>query len=407
MPNYNYAKLRPIEVKSFIHEGQPVFYLRDSLELSERYALVPQVLAPILAACDGEHTLSMMAAEFLNATGQAISTIEIESLLAQLDDIFLLDSPRFATAKAVALEKYRATPHRPPALAGLSYPADPANLRRELQAFMDDTPPVKPLESGNGLFCPHIDYARGGKVYARLWKRAQKLAQDAEIVVIFATDHNSFLPAQITPTRQNYATPFGGLPTEQSIVDAVVNVLGKESAFAEELNHRKEHAIELVVTWLHFIRAGKPVPIVPILVGSFYHFIGNGNIPAADEKLRQVISAIKTAVGNRKMLAVASGDLAHLGPAFETEPISPEMKIELKNDDDRMLDMLATGNADDFFELIRQEKGSRNVCGTSPFYLTLKLMGDVRGEVTGYDCCLADNNETSFVSVAGIIFREA
>ncbi len=404
MSNYNYAKLRPIEVKSFIHEGQPVFYLRDPLELSERYALVPQTLAPILAACNGEHTLSMMATQFLNATGQAITTAEIESLLAQLDDIFLLDTPRFLSAKTAALEKYRTAPYRPPTLAGLSYPADPAELRRELQAFMDETPAAEPLESGNGLFCPHIDYARGGKVYAQLWKRAKKLAQDAEVVVIFATDHNSFLPAQITPTRQNYATPFGVLPTEQNIVDAVVDVMGEESAFAEELNHRKEHSIELVATWLHFIRDEKPVPIVPILVGSFYDFIGNGNVPSADEKLRQVISAIKKAVGNRKMLAVASGDLAHLGPAFETEPITPQMKIELKNDDTRMLDILSTGNADDFFELIRQEKGSRNVCGTSPFYLTLKLMGNVRGEVTGYDCCLADDNETSFVSVAGMIF---
>ncbi len=405
MSHFDFGKLRPLEIKSFVHEGQPVFYLRDPLELSNRYALVPQVLGPLLATLDGQHTVAEMRQVFIQSTGQLISDAEIEGLLAQLDDLYLLDNENFATVKAHALTQYRAAPYRPPALAGLSYPANPDTLRRELQAFMDATPPAEPLETGSGLFCPHIDYARGGKVYAQLWKRARKLAENAEVVVIFATDHNSFLPGQITPTRQNYATPFGVLPTEQSVVDAVVDVLGEESAFTEELNHRREHSIELVVTWLHFIRGGKPVPIVPILVGSFYHFIGNGKNPAADQQLQAVLSAVKQATAGRRVLTVASGDLAHLGPAFDTEPITPQEKIRLKQDDERMLQPLIAGNADDFFEIIRAERGERNVCGTAPFYLSLKMMGDVRGEVTGYDCCVADDRDTSFVSVAGMVFK--
>ncbi len=408
MSRYDNAKLRPLEVKSFVHEGQPVFYLRDPLELSNRYALVPQVLGPLLATLDGHHTVAEMRQVFIQSTGQLISDAEIEGLLGQLDDIYLLDNENFATVKAHALAQYRAAPYRPPALAGASYPADPDALRRELQAFMDATPPAEPLETGSGLFCPHIDYARGGKVYAQLWKRARKLAQAAEVVVIFATDHNSFLPEQITPTRQNYATPFGVLPTEQSVVDAVVDVLGEENAFTEELNHRHEHSIELVVTWLHFIRDGKPVPIVPILVGSFYHFIGNGKRPADEQQLQAVLSAVNAATtAGRRVLTVASGDLAHLGPAFDTEPITPQEKIRLKRDDERMLQPLIAGDADGFFEIIRAERGERNVCGTAPFYLSLKMMGDVRGEVTGYDCCVADDRDTSFVSVAGMVFSNS
>ncbi len=407
MSNFDYAKLRPLEVKSFVHDGQPVFYLRDPLELSDRYAMVPQILGTLLATLDGQHTVAEMRQVFIQSTGQLISETEIESLLGQLDDLYLLNNENFAEIKKYALEKFRATPHRPPALAGLSYPADPAALRRELQAFMDATPPVEPLAHGSGLFCPHIDYARGGNVYAQLWKRARKPAQTAEVVVIFATDHNSFLPGQITPTRQNYATPFGVLPTEQSVVDAVVNVLGEENAFAEELNHRREHSIELVVTWLQFIRDEKPVPIVPILVGSFYHFIGNGQRPADDRQLQAVLSAVKAATAGRRVLTVASGDLAHLGPAFDTAPITPALKTALKQDDERMLAPIIAGDADGFFDIIRAERGARNVCGTAPFYLTLKMLGRVQGEVTAYDCCIADENETSFVSVAGIVFDEA
>ncbi len=407
MSNFDYAKLRPLEIKSFFHDGQPVFYLRDPLELAGQYALIPQILGPVLAVCDGQHIVSEMRQEFLLHTGQLISEAQIEALLEQLDELYLLDNANFAEIKRFVLEKYRAASHRPPALAGLSYPADPAALRRELQGFMDATPPVEPLLTGSGVFSPHIDYARGGKVYAQLWKRAAKLAQAAEVVVVFATDHNSFLPGQITPTRQNYATPFGVLPTEQSVVDAVAKVLGEESAFAEELNHRKEHSIELVVTWLHFIRDGKPIPIVPILVGSFYHFIGNGKRPADDRRLQDVLSAVKQTTAGRRALTVASGDLAHLGPAFDTDPITAEMKTTLKRDDERILRPLIAGNAESFFEIIRAERGARNVCGTAPFYLSLKMMGDVHGEVTGYDCCVADESDTSFVSVTGMVFSNS
>ncbi len=406
MSRYDYAKLRPIEVKRITHQGQPVFFLRDPLELSQNYAFVPQILGPLLAACNGAHSVLQMQQEFTRYIGQFISQAEVEHLLGQLDQIYLLDNARAAEAKARALAEFRRAPYRSPALAGLSYPAEPESLRRELQGFMAQTPPAEELAEGWGVFSPHIDYMRGGPVYAQLWKRAAKLAREAEIVVLFGTDHNSLRPGQLTLTRQNYATPFGVLPTDQSVVDAIVDVIGEEAAFAEELHHRREHSLELVLVWLHFIRNGAPVPIVPILNGSFQQFIHNGASPAADARLTQAVRRIKEAAAGRKLFAVASGDLAHLGPAFDTDPIDPPAKAKLKQDDEAMLQPLIAGDADGFFEVIRRERGQRNVCGVAPFYLTMKLMGDnLQGEVTSYDCCLADDRNTSFVSVCGMVFK--
>ncbi len=404
MAKYDYAKLRPIEVKQMLHQGQPVFYLRDPLELSSSYAFVPQIFGPLLVVCDGQQTVLQMQRQFMSVVGQFISQGQVEHLLGQLDQIYLLDNARAAEAKDKALAEFRGTPYRQPALAELSYPANPADLRRELQAFMNQTPPAEELDEGWGIFSPHIDYFRGGPIYAQVWKRAAKLAREAEIVVVFGTDHNNLLPGQITLTRQNYATPFGVLPTDQGVVDAIVDVIGKEAAFAEELHHRREHSLELVLTWLHFIRNGEACPIVPILNGSFQHFIHNGVQPASDARLDKVIEAIKQAVAGRKLFVVASGDLAHLGPAFGGAPIDPPTKAKLKQDDEVMLAPLIAGDADAFFDIICRERGVRNVCGTAPFYMTMKLMGDVKGELTSYDCCLADDNHTSFVSVCGMAF---
>jgi hypothetical protein len=45
----------------------------------------------------------------------------------------------------------------------------------------------------------------------------------------------------------------------------------------------------------------------------------------------------------------------------------------------------------------------RNICGLSPFYFTLKLLGQTQGRLIAYDRCPADMNRTSFVSVCGMV----
>ena len=42
-------KLRPLEIRSFEDRGRPALLLRDPLALSDKVAVLPQVLAPLLA----------------------------------------------------------------------------------------------------------------------------------------------------------------------------------------------------------------------------------------------------------------------------------------------------------------------------------------------------------------------
>ena len=405
MSKYDYAKLRPISVNYFMHQGEPMFHLRDPMELSPSLNVVPGFFGVVLNLCDGKHTLSQMHTEIKDEYGPVLSEQDIERILTNLDSYYVLDNLHAKEAKRKALASFRRKPYRQPASAGASYAAKPATLRRQLQAFVDQVEPLPLLDEGVGLISPHIDYARGGPVYARAWQHAAKLAQQAECVIVLGTDHSSPLPSQITPTRQNYATPFGTLPTEQAVVSALVDVLGEQDAFAEELHHRQEWSIELVLTWLHFMRAGEPCPVVPILCGNLDHHILTNTKPADEAKLQDVVEAIKTSTAGKRTLVVASGDLAHLGPAFEGQPITCEGKEQIKVDDDEMLVPLLAGDGDAFFENIRQHRSRRNVCGTAPFYLALKLMGEVQGELTAYDRCLADDEGTSFVSVCGMTFR--
>ncbi len=106
----------------------------------------------------------------------------------------------------------------------------------------------------------------------------------------------------------------------------------------------------------------------------------------------------------RQVLVVASGDLAHVGPAFGGAKLDAAGRAAIRQADAELLQQLAAGSAEGFFAAIRRVEDRHNVCGVSPFYLSLRLLGDVEGQVAAYDQCPADQHNTSLVSVCGMVF---
>lgn len=396
-----YPRLRPVDARPVQYGDGHVYLLRDPLQIAERGVLVAPQLAPALLLCDGRTHRDELRAELRARYGLLVDAAVIDELLTALDEALLLDNERFAAARAAAVAAYRAAPFRPPALAGQAYPAEPAALRALLDGYLDAAD-VVPASVGRGVFSPHIDYARGGHIYARVWRRAAELARAAELVVLLGTDH--YGPEQLSLTRQNYATPYGVLPTEQGVVDVVAEALGEEAAFAGELFHRGEHAIELVAIWLHHMRGGVPVPLVPVLTGSFAPFVHGTGDPKADPRLSALLEAIGCVAARRRTLIVASGDLSHVGPAFGGPPLRADDKEQLREEDAAVLEQLRAGDAAGFFGAIAAIEDRTNICGLPPGYLALRLLGGAQGELLGYDQCPADEEDTSVVSITGIVF---
>jgi AmmeMemoRadiSam system protein B len=188
------------------------------------------------------------------------------------------------------------------------------------------------------------------------------------------------------------------------VVNALAEALGDEKAFEEELNHRFEHSIELAAAWLHFVRGGKPVPLVPILCGSFGAFVAGEGAPGDYEPFGAAIQVLREAIEARSTLVVAAADLAHMGPAFgDRYGLDGIAQAQLRAADERLLASVRQGDAEEFFRQIQAEGDRRNVCGVPPIYLTLRLMGETTGEAVGYELCPADPQGMSFVSIAGVV----
>lgn len=404
-------KLRPLNVRAIDHNGHPYIHLQDPEEISPHQMIVPQPLAAILAFVDGNHDVDALCAAFQRRYGFVAPAGMVHDLLAALDTAAMLDNERAQQMRAEALFAYRSAPARPPKLAGLSYPVEPEALWTLLQDYLEGAGALPQVHSDRtravGLLSPHIDYPRGGHVYAQTWARAAHAAQEADLVILFGTDHHGSDP--FTLTRQSYATPYGVLPTAITVVDAVADVIGAEEAYAGELRHRNEHSLELVAVWLHHVRAGKPVELAPILVGGFYEFMGRNQGPEKSPLVQQVLDTLCKQCQGRRVLVLASGDLAHVGSAFDGPAADDQVRAQINEADNRLLAHMAAGDAHGFFHEIKRKRNAHNVCGVAPIYLAMQLLtrlnGEpVRGEAAGYAECPADANNTSVVTVAGMLF---
>lgn len=405
MPNTPYPKLRPVDSQLVNHHGRPAIVLRDPQQLSDRAVVVPQVLAPLLMLCDGSRDLAGLRAGLAVRTGILLSLDDVAYLIDQLDQALLLDNERFAQARAALRDSFRSAPYRPPALAGSGYPADPDALRQYLQSFADGVPQDGCVVShGRGLVSPHIDYRRGGPVYAQVWSAAAEIARAADLAVIFGTDHNGGC-GTLTLTRQSYATPFGVLPTATDVVNTMAEAIGEEAAFDEELHHRREHSIELAAVWLHHVREGRPIEVVPVLCGSFAHFVMGRGTPAEDPMFASAIEALRQATAGRAVVVIAAADLAHGGPAFgDPRPLDWVERAQIQAADEQLIDAMCKGDAERVFELVRAEGDRWRICGLLPIYLALRYLNGTHGTRAGYARCPADMRNGSLVSICGVVW---
>jgi MEMO1 family protein len=404
---FDRPRLRSIVPEWTQQDGRPMLLLTDPLHLTEHRVAVPPQVALVLSLFDGRRDRPAIALAYRQQSGQPLALHDLDQLIAQLDELLLLDGPMYAAAYQEALAAYRNAPFRPPAMAGRVYPNEAKALTAQLAGWLAAAGRRGPKDVAtahpSAVVCPHIDFARGADVYADVWLPAAAAVRAADLIVVFGTDHHGG-PGSITPTYQRYATPCGTLDTDPPVIDALVAALGEEAAFAQELNHRDEHSIELAVVWLQHLLGGRPTPVVPILTGSFAPFT-QGEIDAGSyPPIARAVAALREATRGRQVLVVAAADLAHVGPAFgDAEPLDAAAKQASARADEVLLDALCTGSPATFLGPFLADHDARRICGLPPCYLALRFLTGARGVVTGYRQCPADPGFGSLVSIAGVL----
>ncbi|MBC8453198.1 MAG: AmmeMemoRadiSam system protein B [Chloroflexi bacterium] len=415
-------QLRPVEVSRITHEGSDYFLLKDLRRLNDQSLMVPAPLGLYLQGVDGTNTLNEIVKAALSNGAPTVSPDTLDDLLTRLDDMLLLSNGKYQEEVGFRLEEYRNAPARQPALADLAYPSNPSDLHGYLDGFAfpymnddamadDDLPADLEVEL-KAIVSPHIDFERGGDTYGMIWEQVRDELQDVELFVVFGTDHNGDGP-RLTLTNQNYQTPLGMLETDTDLADDIAKILAQDDsiddhAFADEFNHMNEHSIELASVWLH--RALGPegrarAKMLPILCGSFGSVLESGSPNIEDHpQISRVIRLLQSVAGERRTMFVAAADLAHVGPAFDDDELIPkdsEERRRVQAEDEVLLESIVRGSRNGFFEAIKRNGDRNRICGLAPIYMTLWAADTTIGTWSGYQQCQADEDDTSFVSIAG------
>lgn len=179
---------------------------------------------------------------------------------------------------------------RPPAVAGMFYPADPEHLRTTVAALLADapTPAAAPPKA---LIAPHAGYVYSGAVAAAAFATLRAARGIARVVVI-GPAHYVSVDGIALPTAAAFETPLGRVPVDRQALAAIADL---PSVGRSDAAHAPEHALEVELPFLQAVLGS--FAVVPLLVG--------------DAMGAQVAEILRRLWGGAETLVVVSSDLSH------------------------------------------------------------------------------------------------
>jgi AmmeMemoRadiSam system protein B len=188
-------------------------------------------------------------------------------------------------------------------------------------------------------------------------------------------------------TRKDSVTPLGPAVVDRGFVEAVASRVGQDY-LASELAHRGEHSIEFQAVFLRYLYAGRrDFTIVPILASFAHEALARGHGPEDDPRVPRFLEAVGEAIAasRRRVVVIAGADLAHVGPRFgDAHPVSSDDLRRIEREDREMLGAVEAGDARAFFDAVARDGDRRRICGYSPIYATLRVLGGGRGRLHRY-----------------------
>ncbi len=410
--------MRNVDIFPITVEGKQYIAIRDPLGLMEGVLMLPHQMAFFLSLMDGMHSVREMQVEFVRRFGRLVMSDEIQGLIKQLDEHYLLENERFTNRLVELKQWFSEQPVRKAAHAGLSYPEDADQLRTLLDSLYQ-TPdgPGVPLPNGGAklpaaIMAPHIDLRRGGTCYAWAhFKLASALLAEPQPItfVILGIAHcQTEQPFAIT--RKDFETPFGVAKVNVEFVERLTALCHSFDPFSDELAHRFEHSIEFQLLFLqHAFGDVLPFTFVPIICGDFGQAYTSTRNPMELEPIREFVSVLRQLIEcwHERICIIASVDLSHVGMRFgHTVKISPQLLQWLRRYDGEFLSCVERGDADGMVQFISRNRNFTNIDATPAAYVMLKALEGAKGHILKYEQSLDPDGQSVVTFSAAVLYAE-
>ncbi len=179
---------------------------------------------------------------------------------------------------------------RPPAVAGMFYPADKHQLQSMIQSYLDHTTPVGGLPKA--IIAPHAGYVYSGPIAASAYARLQQGRGRINRVVLLGPAHRVGFRGCALSKALWFATPLGDIPVDREACAKL-----KALPFVQELDqaHAEEHSLEVHLPFLQEVLGA--FSLVPVVVGD-----------ASPDDVARLLDSLW---GGDETLIVISSDLSH------------------------------------------------------------------------------------------------
>lgn len=307
-------------------------------------------------------------------------------------DGFLSESPHVRSLRAFLQSK-----ERHPVYAGHSYPKSPAALRVWVDALLNRVcPTVASLDPPSVVVAPHLDLIVEQQAYADAYAALRGAEPDR--ILLLGTGHE-MTSGCFSLTHKSYVSPLGRMPCDREAVSALWEA-GGELCEPHDLAHREEHALEFQLPFLQCVLARPDIPVVPLLCGSFYHWLPRVFSPADIPGMSAFLDVLRQLVTPRTLI-VAGVDMAHIGRKFGHTQTGRALHTQTLAHDQRLLDALCAGDIQSFWLHNRAILDKFNVCGFSTLSVLMTAFPALRGRVVNHGFWFEDETESavSFASV--------
>lgn len=185
---------------------------------------------------------------------------------------------------------------RPPAVAGLFYPADGLELQSTVDDLLEqaavDAPETLPTTI-RAIIAPHAGYIYSGAIAAAAYRQLSDIQQQVKRVAVIGPSHRIALNGLAVPDTDYFSTPLGRIPLDK---DTIAQILHHPQVCQSNLAHGQEHSLEVQLPFLQ--RLLGDFLLIPIVVGE-----------TSGETVADVINELLS--GSEDLLIVISSDLSH------------------------------------------------------------------------------------------------
>jgi AmmeMemoRadiSam system protein B len=182
---------------------------------------------------------------------------------------------------------------RPPAVAGVFYPADSETLLKDVKKFLGAGEGIS--EKVLGAISPHAGYFYSGHVAGAVFGRIEV----PDRVILIGPNHRGVGVPVALDDSDGWLFPFGVVPRDFETCSVIMDKSGFVELDGEA--HSLEHSLEVIVPFLY--ARNKNVSISAICMGT--HDM---------EKIEDVAQAVAKAAKETGALVVASTDMTHYMP---------------------------------------------------------------------------------------------